>query len=177
MLLSIITSFLMGASPVSGKALSHPDPVDTAGSASVRNPSGAVRSVSSPDSLAAIIVAALNAEDLTTLDRLSFNREEFLEVYPFFESDTSAERRSFATGYYLRDNQKTLDRRMTEEGGRKAVLSRYDIEGPLVPYGPMTLYKGFRLWVTENGVEREVRLVRSAARFHGGWKIWSFRDD
>ena len=158
MLGTLITSLLLSATPVPpGKALS--------------------RYVPSPDSLVAAIIVALNKEDLRGMDTLSFNKVEFQEVYPFFESDTAAERRSFATGYYLRDNQKILERRMAEEGGRKVVLSRYEIEGPLVPYGPMILYKGFRIWVQEKGVEREVKLVKSAAKFHDGWKIWSFRDD
>lgn len=178
MLSTLIATFLLSASPVqSGKALSHSTPADTAGSPSRPGVESAARSASSPDSLVAAIIAALNAEDLRRLGTLSFNKAEFLEVYPFFESDTAAERRSFATGYYLRDNQKILERRMAEEGGRKIVLSRYDIEGPLIPYGPMILYKGFRIWVIENGVEREVKLVKSAAKFHDGWKIWSFRDD
>jgi hypothetical protein len=40
----------------------------------------------------------------------------------------------------------------------------------------MVLYRGFRIWVKEGDGEREVELVKSAARFHDGWKIWSFRD-
>jgi hypothetical protein len=136
-----------------------------------------VRFAASPDSLVAAIIEALNSGDVKRLDALSFNKPEFLEVYPHYETDTSADRREFATGFYLRDNQKTLLRRMDEEGGRNVVLSRYDIEGPLVPYGPMVLYRGFRIWVKDGKGEREVKLIKSAARFHGGWKIWSFRDN
>jgi hypothetical protein len=161
MLTLFLTSILIAASPI-----------DTA--------KAPLRALPSPDSLVSAIVEALNAHDLKRLDALSFNKAEFLEVYPFFETDTSRSRREFATGYYLRDNQKILQRRMDEEGGRKVVLARYDIEGPVVNYGPMVLYKGFRLWVRDTSgtdVEREVKLVKSAARFHDGWKIWSFRDN
>ena len=135
------------------------------------------RSLPTPDSLVAVIIESLNEQDLKRLDALSFNKPEFLEVYPFFETDTSRDRREFSTGYYLRDNQKTLERRMNEEGGRNVVLARYDIEGPIVTYGPMVLYKNVRIWVREGDGEREVKLVKSAARFHGRWKIWSFRDN
>ena len=162
MLTLFLSSILIAASPI-----------DTA--------KAPLRALPTPDSLASAIVEALNAHDLKSLDGLSFNKSEFLEVYPFFETDTSKSRREFATGYYIRDNQKTLQRRMDEEGSRKVVLARYDIEGPVVNYGPMVLYKGFRLWVKDAGVkdgaEREVKLVKSAARFHNEWKIWSFRDN
>ena len=164
MLTLFITALILSATPSSAKP-------------TVSSTAPLTRSLPSPDSLVAAIIEALNAQDLPHLNALSFNKSEFLEVYPFFETDTSKDRREFATGYYLRDNQKTLERRMEEEGGRKVVLARYDIEGPVVTYGPMVLYKGFRLWVREGDGEREVKLVKSAARFHGSWKIWSFRDN
>jgi hypothetical protein len=156
MLTALIASLLLGTAPA------KPDKV---------------RALPSPDSLVSAIVEALNDQDLARLDALSPDKAEFLEVYPFFETDTSQDRRAFATGYFLRDNQKILQRRVDEEGGRNVVLSRYEIEGPIVTYGPMTQYRGFRIWVREGEGEREIRVVKSAAKFPGGWKIWSFRDN
>ena len=66
---------------------------------------------------------------------------------------------------------------MDEEAGHGVTLSRYEIEGPLETYGPMILYKGFRIWVKQGGKEKELHLIKSAAKYHDGWKIWSFRDD
>src|SRR6185295_18590202 len=99
------------------------------------------------DSLIAAAVAGLYRKDTLGVFRLSFDRKEFLGVYSGFESDTSRDRRKFATGFYLEDNRKSWLRILGNEATRPGALSRYTVDGPVVDYKKMVLYKGVHIFV------------------------------
>lgn len=121
-------------------------------------------------------IANLNANDTVSLARLSFGREEFMKVYPLFESDTSEMRREFACNYYLADNRKLLTRRLDQEGGKGLQVARIEVHGKRLDHKGFELSQGLKIWVRNGDREYELCFLKSAVKTGMGWKIWSFED-
>jgi hypothetical protein len=121
-------------------------------------------------------IAKLNAKDTATLTRMSFGREEFLQAYPFFETDTSQMRRNFACDYYLADNRKLLLRRLDQVGGKALTVTRIEVQGNRMEHKAFVLSQGLKIWVLEGERVHELSFLKSAVKTESGWKIWSFED-
>lgn len=135
---------------------------------------------SSLEALVSASLGALDARDTAALARLSAGREEFLEAYPHFSLDTTAARRDFSLGFFLADNRKQMLRSLAagrdgREGRRE--LARLAVDGPVEKYGPVTLFRGLRVWVREDSTEMEIRFLRTVSKHQDRWRIWSFADD
>lgn len=132
---------------------------------------------SSLEALVSASLGALDARDTAALARLSAGREEFLEAYPHFSLDTTAARRDFSLGFFLADNRKQMLRSLGAGAKGRRGLARFTVEGPMEKYGPVTLFRGLRVWVRKDSTEEEIRFLRTAAKRENHWKIWSFADD
>lgn len=133
-----------------------------------------------PSSLEALVLQsleALAAGDSAALNRLAVDRGEFLEVYPYFASDTASARRDFATGYFLADNRKLMRRILEQSGGHSRPLIRFTVMGPVQRFGGAELHRGLRIWIARDTSEAELKFLKSAVRIGPYWKIWGFSDD